>query len=325
MKTCFTLLFLAFSLLGLSAQDCDPTPLFTATNDFATGLAVHQDTFWVADAESDDPIVGYSSTGEVLATLNVDTEGVSGGDLFHDGNRLWICVEQLGKVFVCDPNTGIVEDQFVVPTFSLGDPNHFGITMDDNFIWVAEYTLDPTNKVDVFRLDKSTFNPVDTFTVNGISSLAIELVFGSLYIPSWETEELYVVDPFTGNVEEVRDWCVPRCDGTSWSQGVLYAKSSSVLSDNRVYLVEDLSSTADLTADFEVDVFPNPCVDFVTVQVDDPQFTPESIQAFDGMGRRYALPHTGTGFGAIQVDVRDVPAGLFYLQVGMKVVPVVKE
>jgi hypothetical protein len=325
MKTCLPLLLLCCSPFFAAAQDCDSIGLFTVPFDNSAGLAIYQDTFWISNSINPEPVVGLSEMGDIYTFFNVEVNASSeGGGKYHDGENLWVCHEQAGLVRIYDTPSGAVVDEFDAPTLRGGDPNTYGITMNDQFIWIAEYNLNP-NKLDIFRLDRFTYASIDTFTIPDMTSLAIEYVYGSLYIPSWQTDELYIVNPFTGEVEEIRDWCIGPTNGLEFKEGILYAKTHPFLSNNRVYQMADLTSNEELPVAEPVKLFPNPTTGMVFVELPDIETTPKRVQVLDGLGRTLAVPVIPSGPGKLQINVSDLPTGMYYVQIDEEVLPLVKQ
>lgn len=173
---------------------------------FPLGIAWDGAHLWTLEAP-DSIVYSRDTMGAVVDSIvvgfNVQLSGLE-----YAGSILYGVDEQLAKLVRMDPATDSIQF-FNLPYNYPQDPNLWGITVGGGYAWVSEYGTNAFPHTLIYKLDTTSFSPIDTITIlNRKQIFGIEWVDGFLIGVDWSTDRMYKIDTETGMLADSTPWCL---------------------------------------------------------------------------------------------------------------------
>lgn len=254
-------------LLNKSMVSCSPLFSYDTSEPQETGIADAGNLIWTGGAVDN---VFYCTNGVTGALVSTTAKPpfpmYGGGGLDYDGSNLWYVNEQQGILYKIDAASGTIANQWNLPNNgSPGDPNNYGIALDDSIVWEAEYLVPVGTGTYLHKYDAPTMTLVDSIFLPNVI-LAIGIINSELYGAAIDVPYIFHIDRTTGLYLDSIPLCVSMCYGFTTSQMGFWLNGISAISGNPVNLYETLTGMNESISETtkHISFFPNPAKDEIT-------------------------------------------------------------
>ena len=190
---------------GITAN-CQIIKTISPKASFPLGIAWDGAHLWTVEGP-DSIIYARDTMGAVVDSI-VAGFYVQLSALEYAGSKLYGVEEQSAKLLQIDPATDSIQF-FNLPIKNPQDPNLWGITVGGGYAWVSEYGTNAFPHTLIYKLDTTSFSPIDTITIlNRKQIFGIEWVDGFLFGVDWSTDRMYKIDTETGMLADSTPWCL---------------------------------------------------------------------------------------------------------------------
>lgn len=309
---------------------CDTIYSFLTPTDSPLGVAWDGQYLWHS-CSNNTKIYKSDTLGNLIGFINMPVSYSLSG-LEYNYPFLYAVSEQMQSYYKINTSTQSYTTHSL-PSMNPSDPNTWGISYGDGYLWVSEYgtpTTTPHSKI--FKINPSTNSVIDTITVYYNAILGIKWIDNFIYGIDVSQKKLLKIDPTNGNILESTASCISKPYDLTVENEYLWIVSGKISSGGkqRIYKINSDIITSNSNFYNKKDenilfsVYPNPSKELITITVE--QEIMSEVMYFDIINIEGVLVQSVKFMGQkTNVYVNDLKPGIYTVKMITKNSIIVKK